>query len=78
MRFRSRDVAIASRCLEAAFILTVEDNLECIEGVETFKYLGRLLDRSDDEWLEVLRNVGKARRLWSWLGKLIQREGADP
>ena len=36
------------------------------------------MDRSDDNWLAVLRNVGKARRVWRRLGKLLRREGADP
>ena len=44
-----KDVAIASRCEGAAFSLTGEDDSECIEGVETFKYLGRILDRSVDD-----------------------------
>ena len=50
----------------------------CIERVETFKYLGRILDLLDDDWLEVLWNVKKARRVWNWLGKLLRREGAEP
>ena len=49
-----------------------------IEGVDNFKYLLQMLDRSEDEWPAVRRNVGKARRLWSRLGKLIKREGKDP
>ena len=47
MWWRRRDVAIASRCAKASFSLTEEDEAECIEEVETLKYLGRMLDRSD-------------------------------
>ena len=37
-----------------------------------------ILDRSGDDWPAVLRNVGKARRVWNRLGKLIWQEGAEP
>ena len=45
MRWWRRDVAIASRCLDARFRLTGEEEMEHTEGVEVFKYLGRMLDR---------------------------------
>ena len=45
--------------------------------METFKYLGLVLDRSDDNWPEVRRNVEKARQVWIWIGKLLRREGSD-
>ena len=45
MRWRWKDVAIVSQCEGMTFILTGEDDTEFIEGVETFKYLGRILDR---------------------------------
>ena len=48
MRWRRRDVAIASRCAEASFSLTRDNTVEYIEGVDTFKYLVQMLDRSDD------------------------------
>ena len=60
MRRRRKDIAIASRCAEASFILKGEDETEYIEGAETFKYLGRMLDRSDEKWLALCQNVGKA------------------
>ena len=37
-----------------------------------------MLDRSDDDWPAVRRNVSKAHQVWIWLGKLLWREGADP
>ena len=52
-------MAIAARCLEVTFSLTGEEEAERIEGVEVFKYLGRLLDRSDENWTEVLSNIRK-------------------
>ena len=78
MRRRRKDIAIASRCAEASFILKGEDETEYIEGAETFKYLGRMLDRSDSNWTTVRYNSRKERRVWNWLGKLTWREGEDP
>ena len=78
MRWRRMDVAIVSQCEGEAFILTVEDNSKYIEGVDTFKYLWRILDRSDDDWPAVLRNVRNACGVWIRLGKLFRREGAEP
>ena len=51
----------------------VEDKEEFIEGEETFKCLGRMLDRLYNDWPAVCRNVGKARQLWIRLGKILQR-----
>ena len=49
MRCRRKDVAIVRLCMEAEFSLRGEDDVEYIEGVETFKYPGRILDQSDDK-----------------------------
>ena len=38
---------------------TWEDEAECIEGVGIFKYLGRPLDRLDDDLPEVRQNIKK-------------------
>ena len=46
--------------------------------METFNYLGRILDRSDNNWPAVYLNVSKARQIWSQIGKLLRREGLDP
>ena len=56
-----RDGMIVIRCTEASFILTGEDEAEFIEGVDTFKYLVWILNRSDNNWLAVCQNFGKAR-----------------
>ena len=45
MWWQRKDVAIARRCEGETFSLTGEDNAEGIEGVETFKYQGRILNR---------------------------------
>ena len=45
------------------FSLTGEDGTESIEGVDVFKHLGRLLDWSEDNWPEVLKNIRKAQQV---------------
>ena len=50
---------------------------ECIKGVEVFKYLEIMLDRSDDDWPSVQCNTMKARHVWGRLGELLQREWAE-
>ena len=40
-----------------------------------FKYLGWILEWSDNDCLVVLRNIRKSRQVWGRLGKLLQREG---
>ena len=75
MRWRRGDVSIAAKFSEATFSLTGEDEVELIEAVGGFKYLGRLLDRLDDNCPAVLHNITKAMQVRGQLGELIQREG---
>ena len=71
-------MAVAAKCLEATLSLTGEDEAERIERVRRFKFLGRLLERSDNDYPEILQNIRKARQVWGRLGKILWREGADP
>ena len=43
-----------------------------------FKYRGRILTEMDDDWPAVVGNLGKARRSWKSLSRVLGREGADP
>ena len=43
-----------------------------------FKYLERLLVRSEDDWPAVLRNTRKAGQVGWRLEKMLWREGAEP
>ena len=54
MKWQRRDLDIADRCSEATISLTGEEEAERIEGVEVFKYLGQMLDRSDNNLPMVL------------------------
>ena len=71
MRWRKRDVAIADKFSEAMFSLTWEEELEHIEWLEVFKYLGELLDWSYNNRPAVLHNIRKARQVWGRLGKML-------
>ena len=48
---------IAENCTGATFSLTGEDGAECIEGVDYFKYLGRILHQADKDWSDFLQNI---------------------
>ena len=43
-----------------------------------FKYLGRVLKANNDDWPALVRKLGKARRSWGRLSRVLGREGADP
>ena len=47
-----------------------------VENVTTFRYLGRPLDQTDDDWPDVWRDIMGVRSVWGILGTLLQREGA--
>ena len=49
-----------------------------MEAVTEFKYLGRLLTATDNNWPAVAGNIQMSRRSWGWLAKVLGREGADP
>ena len=52
-----------------------------LKTVTEFKYLGRVLTANDDDWLAVVRNIGnlgKVRRSWGRLSRVLGWEGADP
>ena len=51
---------------------------EPMKAVSEFRYLGRILTATDDDWLDVAGNIKKARRIWGRLDRVLGREGADP
>ena len=51
---------------------------EPMEAVSEFRYLGRLLTETGDNWPAVDGNIKKAGRSWGRLARLLGREGADP
>ena len=49
-----------------------------LEMVLSFKYLGRLLLVSYDDWLAVIRNLIKSRAVWWRMIRILIREGLRP
>jgi hypothetical protein len=49
-----------------------------LESVKVFKYLGRPLSSTDDEWPAIYRNLTRARKRWAQVSRVLVREGADP
>ena len=47
-----------------------------LNTVPSFKYLGRILTAGDDDWPAVAGNLGKARKSWGRLKRILRREGA--
>ena len=48
-----------------------------LETVISFKYLKRLITKTEDDWPEVIVNLQEARRSWSRILWILGREGAD-
>ena len=46
--------------------------------MKEFRYLGRILTSTDNDWPAVARNLQKARATWGRLVRILGREGADP
>ena len=51
---------------------------EQMRAVTEFRYLGRVLTDTDDDWPAVAGNIRKARAIWGRLGRVLGRKGADP
>ena len=49
-----------------------------LETVTAFKYLGRVLTASDDDWPSVVDKLRKDRSRWAYLSRILGREGSDP
>ena len=49
-----------------------------MQSVTEFRYLGRILTSTDDDWPAVARNLWKVRVTWGRLARILVREGADP
>ena len=49
-----------------------------MQSVTEFRYLGRVMTRTDDDWPAVARNLRKVRVTWGRLARILGREGADP
>ena len=50
---------------------------QLLKGVIEFKYLGKVLDSLDDNWLELFSNLATVSKFWGHFRRIISREGAD-
>ena len=50
---------------------------EQLQTVPIFKYLGRILTEGDNDWSAVAGNLGKERKSWGRLQRILSREGAN-
>ena len=48
-----------------------------MEAVSEFRYLGRLLTATDNDWPAVAGNIQKSQVSWGRLARVLGREGAD-
>ena len=48
-----------------------------LEIVTSFKYLGRVILAADD-MTAVVKNLSRARKVWSRMSRILSREGAAP
>ena len=49
-----------------------------LEMVTSIKYLGRVILAADDDWPAVVKNLSRARKVWSRMLRILSREGAVP
>ena len=48
-----------------------------LNTVPSFKYLERILMAGDNDWAAVAGNLGKARKSWGRLHRILSREGEN-
>ena len=48
-----------------------------MRALTEFKYLGRVLTNTDDDWPAMAGNISKAQASWGRLARILRREGAD-
>ena len=43
-----------------------------------FKYLGRVITDSDDDWKTVVGNLRMVQKRWAWMSIILGQEESDP
>ena len=66
-------LADARRALEVQF----QAKGHILERVTTFRYLGRPLAMTDEDWPAIHQNLSRARQKWGRFSWLLRREGAN-
>jgi hypothetical protein len=49
-----------------------------LDSVRAFLYLGHKLLSSENDWLDAIKNLVKARQRWARISRVLTREGANP
>ena len=49
-----------------------------LEMVTSFKYLGRVISETDDNWPALVRNLARVNTVWRRMSHILSREGATP
>ena len=49
-----------------------------LEMVTSFKYLGRVISVAGNEWPAAVKNLARARKVWSRMSRILSRDGAVP
>ena len=62
---------MADICREIEFSLEGGEGEERVENVKMFRYMGRPLDQTDDDWTAVRRNITYERLVLGRLGTLL-------
>ena len=77
MRLRRRDLELAYRSGEMQFSLYGVDGCVLVEVVPHFKYLGKTLYQSDNNWPVIIQIIRRSQKVWGRLGKILPWEGSD-
>ena len=62
-------------CFEVSQV-SIKLNLNPLESAAAFTYLGRTIAYNNSKWASLYHNMGKARRRWGMVLKLLQKTGA--
>ena len=77
MRLQSRNAEIAQRPGDTKFRLYHRKDDTLVEGAMQFQYLGRTLEETESNLVEVHQNISKVRAVWQRLEKLLRQEGEN-
>jgi hypothetical protein len=72
---KKRVATKVSQC-SSEVVFTVRDSV--LDLVREFIYLCRLLSSMDEDWSDVVNNLVKARQRWSYISRMLLREGSNP
>ena len=69
-------MAVSGRGVKGGTLNAIQHLWAPLEMVISFRYLGRMISVTDDDWLAVIRNMEKARAVWRRMMRIPSIEGA--